>query len=96
MAVPVSSDAEAAGIAATAPAAKQPVPADNDGRIDINKADVEQLAALPGVGETIARRIIAFREQHGPFQRVDDLLKVKGIGEKSLAKLRPSVTVGKG
>ena len=62
-------------------------------QVDINKASVEQLVTIPGVGEATARRIVAFREEHGPFRRVEDLMKVKGIGEKSLEKLRPYVKV---
>lgn len=57
--------------------------------IDLNSATVEELKSVPGIGEVMAQRIVDFREQHGPFSRVDELLKVKGIGEKSLEKLRP-------
>ena len=78
-------------LAVAAPAAAAPdAPA-----VDLNRATVEQLDALPGVGPAIAQRIVEFREKHGPFRRVEDLLKVKGIGEKSLDKLRPHVRVGK-
>jgi competence protein ComEA len=62
-------------------------------QIDINKADEQQLAEIPGIGEAMAKRIIDFRQANGPFQRVEDLLKVKGIGEKSLEKLRPHVKI---
>ena len=64
--------------------------------VDINKATVDELTTLPGIGATMARRIVAFREEHGPFRRVEDLLKVKGIGEKSFEKLRPHVKVSRG
>ena len=50
---------------------------------------------IPGIGEVTAQRIVEFREKHGPFGRVEDLLKVKGIGEKSFEKLRPYVKVAK-
>ena len=63
--------------------------------VDLNRATVSELTRLPGVGEAIAKRIVDFREQHGPFKRVEDLMKVKGIGEKSLEKIRPHVRVGK-
>ena len=63
--------------------------------IDLNRATAQDLTQLPGVGEAIAKRIVDFREQHGPFKRVEDLMKVKGIGEKSLEKIRPYVRVGK-
>ena len=69
--------------------------AGSDDALDLNRATAQDLTQLPGVGEVIARRIIDFREEHGPFKRVEDLMKVKGIGEKSLEKIRPYVRVGK-
>ena len=63
--------------------------------VDINTAASEALQSVPGIGKSLAQRIIAFREKNGAFQSVDDLLKVQGIGEKSLQKLRPYVTVAK-
>lgn len=63
-----------------------------DGVVNINTADRGQLQLLPGVGETVADRIIAFRESNGAFESVDELVAVKGIGEKSLDKLRPWLT----
>jgi len=64
--------------------------------VDLNAAGAEELQAVPGIGKSLATRIVAFREKNGAFKSVDDLLKVQGIGEKSLEKLRPFVTVGKG
>jgi competence protein ComEA len=61
--------------------------------IDINKATAKELTAIPGIGEAIAQRIIDFRDKEGPFRRVEDLMKVKGIGEKSFQKIRPHVKV---
>jgi competence protein ComEA len=61
--------------------------------IDLNAATADELATLPGVGAAIAQRIVQWREQNGPFASVEDLMKVKGIGEKSLEKLRPYVKV---
>jgi len=55
--------------------------------IDINRASQEELMSLPGVGEVIARRIIEGR----PYRTVDDLRRVKGIGEKRLSEIRPYV-----
>lgn len=52
--------------------------------VDINKADIETLALLKGVGEKRAKAIVAYRELHGGFNAVDDLLNVKGIGEQML------------
>lgn len=76
----------AAGQTGQGPSAEHPV--------DINTASEEALIELPGVGPAMARRIVDFRKEHGPFRRVEDLMKVKGIGEKSFAKLRPLITVG--
>jgi competence protein ComEA len=59
--------------------------------VNINTATSEQLQLLPGVGPALAGRIIAFREANGPFEKVDELAAVQGIGDKSLAKLRPYV-----
>lgn len=61
--------------------------------ININQADIETLATLPGIGPKIAERITAYRESNGPFQSVDELINVKGIGEKMLEKIKPLITV---
>lgn len=63
--------------------------------VDINKASAADLATVPGIGDGIARRIVEFRDKNGPYKTVDDLLKVQGIGEKSLQKLRPYLSVEK-
>ncbi len=63
------------------------------GVVNVNTATAAQLSLLPGVGDARARDIIAMREQRGGFKRVEDLLAVKGIGESSLAKLRPYVSL---
>ena len=64
-------------------------------KVDINKATESELMTVSGIGETLAKRIVAFREQNGPFRRLEDLMKVQGIGEKSFEKLRSHLTVGK-
>ena len=84
-----------AGLTVAQPAGAAPSPAEKTELIDINTAGVAQLMSLPGIGEAIAKRIITFREEHGPFRRVEDLMRVKGIGEKSLERLRPLLTVNK-
>ena len=63
--------------------------------VDINTAGSAELEAVPGIGKSLSQRIVAFREKNGAFQSVDDLLKVQGIGEKSIQKLRPYLTVAK-
>ena len=62
--------------------------------IDINTADVQALDTLPGIGEVLAERIVAYREAHGPFASVDALDHVEGIGEGKLAPIRRFLTVG--
>lgn len=63
------------------------------GVVNINTADAEQLQLLPRVGPALAGRIIAFREANGPFRSVDEIVAVKGIGERSFEKLKPYLTV---
>ena len=60
--------------------------------IDVNSADVYDLDRLPGIGPSKAEAILAYREEHGPFQSVDELLNVSGIGEVTLENLRPYVS----
>jgi competence protein ComEA len=57
--------------------------------VNLNTATVTELMQLPRIGQKTAERIITFRKQHGGFQRSEELMNVKGIGEKSYAKLRP-------
>jgi len=61
--------------------------------IGINSAPAARLCDLPGIGPVLASRIIEFRENNGPFRSIDDLVFVRGIGEKMLAKLRPAITL---
>ncbi|MDF2961949.1 MAG: competence protein ComEA [Paenibacillus sp.] len=64
------------------------------GRIDLNKATLEQLTTLPGIGESKAKAIISYREQiGGRFKTAEQLLNVKGIGDKVLAKIKPHFTI---
>jgi competence protein ComEA len=62
--------------------------------IDINKATAHELQKLPGIGPGLARQIVAYREKHGPFRRVEDLMVIKGIGFKKWKEIRPFVRVG--
>ena len=61
------------------------------GVVNINTASSEELELLPRVGPALAGRIIEFREANGPFQTVDEILAVKGIGESSFEKLEPFI-----
>lgn len=62
--------------------------------LNINTATLAELMELDGIGETRGRAIIAYREEHGAFSSADELLNVRGIGEKTLEKLRAHITVG--
>ena len=64
-----------------------------DGSVRINLASVGELEQLPGVGPVLAGRIAAYRDEHGPFRVVEDLLDVSGIGEGKLETLRDSVAL---
>ena len=60
--------------------------------LDLNKATAEEFEALPGIGPARAKAMVDYQKQHG-YKRVADLTKIQGIGRKTLAKLRPSLTV---
>ncbi len=81
--------------AAAAPSAAPKAAASEARPIDLNTADSAALETVPGIGKSLSQRILTFREKNGPFQSVDDLLKVQGVGEKSIQKLRPYLTVSK-
>ena len=62
--------------------------------VNVNAASVAQFEALPGIGPSMAQRIVSYREKNGPFKKLEDLMNVQGIGEKSFLKLRPFLTLG--
>jgi competence protein ComEA len=76
--------------AAQSPAASKSAPA----VVNLNTASPSQIEALPGVGASTAKRIIEYREKNGGFKKIEELMNVKGIGEKSFLKLKSLVTVG--
>jgi competence ComEA-like helix-hairpin-helix protein len=59
--------------------------------LDLNAARIEDFMALPGIGETLARRLVEYRKRHGGFRSVEELREVRGIGEKRMEQLRPLV-----
>jgi len=61
------------------------------GVVNVNTASAAQLEAIPGVGPALAGRIVEHRDKNGAFKKVEDLMLVRGIGEKSFAKLRPYI-----
>jgi competence protein ComEA len=63
------------------------------GKINLNTATLDQLESLPGIGEVLGQRILDYRQAHGPFHSVDDLLNVSGIGPSHLADIKDKVAV---
>jgi competence protein ComEA len=61
--------------------------------INLNTATVAQLESLPGIGKATAERILEYRQKNGSFKKVEDLMNVRGVGEKSFLTLKPLVTV---
>lgn len=69
------------------------VPAQGAERININTADSSTLQELPGIGPAMAGRIIEYREKNGPFERIEDIMEVRGIGEKRFLNLQELIEV---
>ena len=67
--------------------------ADLPQKIDLNRAELWLLQALPGIGETRAQAIVDYRNKNGPFKRIEDLLQVEGIGEGTFEKVKDYITV---
>ena len=61
--------------------------------VNLNTATAAQIAGLPGVGPKAAQRIVEYRQKNGGFKKIEELMNVKGIGEKSFLKLKPLITV---
>ena len=64
-----------------------------DGKIRINTAAKEQLEKITGIGSRKAESILKYREEHGPFQKIEDLLEIDGIGAKSLEKIKGQIII---
>lgn len=62
--------------------------------VNINTADADTLTALPGIGRVLAERIVAYRQQNGPFRAIEEITEVEGIGEKKAEAILELITVG--
>ena len=78
---------------ATVSAAENPAAKVSIETIHLNQATAEQLQDLPGVGPALSERIISYRDQHGPFSSVDQLVAVKGVGQAKLASFKDRLSV---
>lgn len=76
-----------------APVQKASVSAPAKATVNINTATAKELTKLDGIGDKLAKAIVDYRTQNGPFKAPQDLMKVKGIGEKKFAALKPLITV---
>ncbi len=85
----------AASVASAQEAASKPSSkaAADTAPVNINTATAADLQKLPGIGAATAARIVEYRQKNGPFKKVEDLMNVRGIGEKSFLKLKPLVSV---
>jgi competence protein ComEA len=71
-------------------AAAKPAPT---GKVNLNTASAEQLTALPGIGPKLAARIVEYRQKSGPFKSTQELMNVRGVGEKNFSKIEAYLTV---
>ena len=74
--------------------ADKPAAAAAKAAVNLNTATLDQLEGLPGVGRATAQRILEYRQKSGGFKKIEELMNVKGIGEKSFLKLKSLITVG--
>lgn len=82
-----------AGTASAAPQAAAETRASAPAALNLNSATVEQLQKLPGIGPKTAARIVEYRQKSGGFKKVEELMNVRGVGEKSFLKLKSQITV---
>ena len=66
---------------------------EQDGKININRADSDQLQEIPGVGPATAQKIIEYRQSSGNFSSIEELMEISGIGEKTFAEMKDHITV---
>ena len=61
--------------------------------VNLNTASATDLEGLPGIGAKTAARIVEYRQKNGPFKKIEELMNVRGVGEKSFLKLKPQITI---
>ena len=83
----------AAGTPVVASPLQNPAPAVEKSALNLNAATLDQLETLPGIGRKVAERIVEYRTKSGGFKKIEELMNVKGIGEKSFLKLKPLIAV---
>jgi competence protein ComEA len=83
------------GSPANASTQQNPAPAAEKATLNLNAATLDQLETLPGIGRKVAERIVEYRTKSGGFKKIEELMNVKGIGEKSFLKIKPLITVAK-
>lgn len=74
-------------------ASSAPASSTASGTVNLNAASAEQISLLPRVGIKVARRIVDYRKTNGDFKRIEDVMEVKGVGEKLFVSLRPHLSV---
>ncbi len=75
--------------------AQAPAPVAEKTPLNLNAATLDQLETLPGIGRKVAERIIEYRAKSGGFKKIEELMNVRGIGEKSFLKIKPLISVAK-
>jgi competence protein ComEA len=83
----VAAQAKSAARSAAKPAAPAAI-------VNLNTASAADLEGLPGIGAKTAARILEYRQKNGPFKKIEELMNVRGVGEKNFLKLKPQITVG--
>jgi competence protein ComEA len=63
-------------------------------KVNINTASLDELQTLPRIGEKVAQRIVDYRKEHGDFKKIEEIMKVKGVGEKTFKLIRDKIEVG--
>src|SRR5579862_2125335 len=84
---------QAANASQAGSASRSSAKAASTGIVNINTASASELQALPAIGAKTAARIVEYRQKNGPFKKVEDLMNVRGVGEKNFLKLKPQLTI---